>query len=81
MSAELVRVLKESHTLACGTISSNRVGLPTRQKQGKYKNLKPGVSLKATKDDMFVVSWKDTKVVHLITYIPGYTSDKTVNRR
>ena len=34
-----------------------------------------GESLKATKDDMFVVSWKDTKVVHLLTSIPGYTGD------
>ena len=64
MSVELVRVLKESHTLACGTINSNRVGLPTHvRNKVRCKHLKRGESLKATKDDMFVVSWKDTKVV------------------
>ena len=82
MSVELVRVLKESHTLACGTINSNRVGLPTHvRNKDRCKHLKRGESLKATKDDMFVVSWKDTKVVHILTSIPGYTCDKTVNRR
>ena len=74
-----MRVLKESHTLACGTINSNRVGLPTHvRNKVRCKHLKRGESLKATKDDMFVVSWKDTKVVHILTSIPGYTCDKTV---
>ena len=56
MSVELVRVLTESHTLACGTINSNRVGLPTHvRNKDRCKHLKRGESLKATKD-MFVVS-------------------------
>ena len=69
-SVELMMTLEKRNTLLCGTVNSNRVGLPSDMKKtcAAVKKLKRGDSLKRMKGRMHAVSvmWMDTHVVNLL---------------
>ncbi|KAK6167110.1 hypothetical protein SNE40_021213 [Patella caerulea] len=79
---ELITKLSELKTLSCGTVNSNRKGLPNDMKNAStaIKNLERGDSLKRQCKNVLAVSWKDTRVVNLLTNIPGNLDDVEVNR-
>ena len=82
-SVELMTKLEQQKTLSCGTVNSNRVGLPHDMKKTNavVKKLKRGESLKRMKGRMLAVTWKDTRVVNLLCNIPGCLGDADVRRR
>ena len=75
--------LAEKRTLSCGTVNSNRVGLPADMKKActSVKRLKRGESLKRMKGRILAVTWKDTRIVNLLCNVPGVLGDDTVRRR
>ena len=73
---------REYHALSWGTINPNTVGIPINVRQKERCNkFKRGGSIKVTKDDMFLVTWKYTEEVYLSTIIPGFTGDSEVKWR
>ena len=82
-SVELMGKLAEKRTLSCGTVNSNRVGLPADMKKActSVKRLKRGESLKRMKGCILAVTWKDTRIVNLLRNVPGVLGDDTVKRR
>ena len=82
-SVELMIKLQQQKTLSCGTVNSNRVGLPHDMKKTNavVKKLKRGESLKRMKGRMLAVTWKDTRVVNLLCNVPGCLGDADVRRR
>ncbi|KAI0218647.1 PiggyBac transposable element-derived protein 5 [Lamellibrachia satsuma] len=82
-SVELMTKLEDKNTLSCGTVNSNRVGLPKDMKKTcpAVKKLKRGESLKRMKGRMLAVTWKDTRVVNLLCNVPGCLDDAAVQRR
>lgn len=62
----LFQELSSRGTLACGTVQSNRKGLPkdiTNPGSGEVKGLNRGESLYRQKDAITCVGWKDRKMV------------------
>ena len=83
MSMELVTALAEKNTLCCGTVNSNRVGLPPDMKKtcAAVKKMKRGDSIKRMRDGIVAITWMDTQVVNLLTNIPDCLGDANVRRR
>ena len=83
MSLELVKALYDRDTLCCGIVNANRVGLPPDVKKTclAVKHLKRGDSLKRMRDGTRAVTWMDTRVVNLLTNVPGCLGDADVRRR
>ena len=82
-SVELMMALEKRNTLLCGTVNSNRVGLPSDIKKTcpTVKKLKRGDSLKRMKGRMLCVTWMDTRVVNLLCNLPNCLGDSDVKRR
>ncbi|KAK6168810.1 hypothetical protein SNE40_019986 [Patella caerulea] len=80
-SIELIEYLSQVKTLSCGTVNSNRKRLPSDMKNSATKKLKKGESLKRISNNVLAVSWKDTRVVNLLTNIPGNLDDVDIQRR
>ena len=75
-SVELMTKLQAKNTLSCGTVNSNRVGLPKDMKKTcpAVKKLKRGESLKRMRGRMLAVTWMDTRAVNLLcnfAWLPG----------
>ena len=79
-SVELMTKLQAKNTLSCGTVNSNRVGLPKDMKKAcpSVKKLKRGESLRGR---MLAVTWMDTRAVNLLCNLPGCLGDADVQRR
>ena len=60
-NVELMMALEKRNTLLCGTVNSNRVGLPSDIKKTcpAVQKLKRGDSLKRMKGRMLAVPWMD----------------------
>lgn len=72
-SVPLFQDLEDRGTLACGTVRSNRKGLPkdmTSTANAKVKGLKRGQSLFRQKGLISCVGWKDSKMVYMFATIP-----------
>jgi len=82
-SVELMTKLEQRKTLFCGTVNSNRVGLPKDMKKTcpAVKRLKRGESLKRMQGRMLAITWRDTRVVNLLCNVPGCLDDAPVQRR
>ena len=82
-SVELMTKLQAKNTLSCGTVNSNRVGLPKDMKKTcpAVKKLKRGESLKRMRGRMLAVTWMDTRAVNLLCNLPGCLGDADVQRR
>ena len=83
MSIELVSSLSGKDTLCCGTVNSNRVGLPADVKKTApaVKQLERMQSLKRMRDGILAITWMDTRAVNLLTNIPNCLGDADVHRR
>ena len=83
MSIELVSSLSGKDTLCCGTVNSNRVGLPADVKKTApaVKQLARGQSLKRMRDGILAITWMDIRAVNLLTNIPNCLGDADVRRR
>lgn len=78
-SVPLFEDLERRGTLACGTVRSNRKGLPkdiTDAKNAEVKALERGDSLYRQKGTVTCVGWKDSKMVYMLATTPV---DPTVN--
>ena len=78
-SVTLFEELEERKTLACGTVRSNRQGLPKEicgVKEKKVKQLKRGESLYRQKGNVTCVTWRDRKPVSVLTTTPTATTDE-----
>jgi len=74
----LFEELEERKTLACGTVRSNRVGLPRETcnlKSRQVKQLKRGESLYRQKGTLTCVTWRDRKVVSVLATVPTSEAD------
>ena len=83
-SVQLFEDLEERRTLACGTVRSNRVGLPKEicgVKEQKVKQLKRGESLCRQKGNVTCVTWRDRKPVSVLATLPTSTTDSSVVQR
>ena len=72
ISVALFEELENRKTLACGTVRSNRVGLPKeicRLKEKCVKELERGESLYSKKGKLFCVTWRDRKAVSFLATI------------
>lgn len=80
-SVTLCEELEEWKTLACGTVRSNRSGLPKEicgLKDKKVKQLKRGESLFRQKGSVTCVTWRDQKPVRVLATTPTSKTDQTV---
>ena len=71
---ELMKQLEHEGTLSCGTVRSNRKGLPTNKvnkSASAVKQLKRGESIILMQGRMVCITWKDSRVVNLISNLPG----------
>ncbi|XP_014680853.1 PREDICTED: piggyBac transposable element-derived protein 4-like [Priapulus caudatus] len=85
-SVELMKRLEQEGTLSCGTVRSNRKGLPAEKMKKTapaVKKLKRGESITLMQGRMAAVTWKDSRVVNLLTNLPGpqVLGDTEVQRR
>ena len=82
MSNKVTHALAAKNSLCCGTVNTNRVGLPSDMKKtfAAVKKLKRGESLKRMRGDILAVTWMDTRVVNLLCNIPGCLGDADVQR-
>ena len=83
-SVTLCEELKEWKTLACGTVRSDRSGLPKEicgLKDKKVKQLKRGGSLFRQKGSVTCVTWRDQKPVRVLATTPTSKTDQTVVQR
>ena len=72
-SVPLFQELSSRGTLACGTVRSNRKGLPTditNPGSGEVKGLNRGESLYRQKGAITCVGWKDRKMVYKLSTTP-----------
>ena len=72
-SVPLFEDLERRGTLACGTVRSNRKGLPkdiTDVHNEEIKGLKRGESVYRQKDTITCVGWKDSKMVYMLATTP-----------
>ena len=72
-SVPLFEDLKRHGTLACGTVRSNRKGLPrdiTDVHNEEIKGLKRRESVYRQKDTITSVGWKDSKMVYMLATTP-----------
>ena len=72
-SVPLFEDLERRGTLACGTVRSNRKGLPrdiTDVHNEEIKGLKRGESVYQQKDTITCVGWKDSKMVYMLATTP-----------
>ena len=82
-SVTLFEELEERNTLACGTVRSNRSGLPKQicgLKEKKVKQLKRRESLFRQKGSVTCVTWRDRKPVSVLATTPTSKSDQTVDQ-
>ncbi|KAJ8928102.1 hypothetical protein NQ314_019363 [Rhamnusium bicolor] len=77
-SLDLLEKLKAKNTLACGTIKSDRVGLPKQMKPDKEMT-RGDIDYRVSKMDVTYCKWHDNRVVHLISNYHG-TKSTTVKR-
>ncbi|XP_068723941.1 piggyBac transposable element-derived protein 4-like [Montipora capricornis] len=83
-SVGLFEELKDRKTLACGTVRSNRLGLPKDiwdLKAKEIKSLKRGESLYRQKDTLTCVTWRDRKLVSVLGTVPTSEDDSGVVER
>ena len=83
-SVPLFEELEERKTLACGTVRSNRSGLPKEicgLKEKKVKGLKRGESLFRQKGSVTCVTWRDRKPVSVLATTPTSKTDQSVVQR
>ena len=72
-SVPLFLELERRGILACGTVRGNRKFLPkdiVDQRKEQVKRLKRGESLFRQNNNLVCVTWKDKKLVHLLSTIP-----------
>ena len=71
MSIEFGSSLSGKDTLCCGTVNSNRFGLPAdvQKTAPAVKNLERGQSLKHMHDGIPAITWMDTRVVNLLMWM------------
>ena len=84
ISVGLFEELEGRKTLACGTVRSNRLGLPKDicdLKAKEVKSLKRGESLYRQKDTMTCVTWCDRKPVSVLGTVPMSEDDPGVVER
>ncbi|KAK3731801.1 hypothetical protein QZH41_007622 [Actinostola sp. cb2023] len=77
-SVALFEELQVRKTLACGTVRSNRLGLPKNicnPKVLQVKTLKRGESLYRQKGKLTCVTWRDRKIVTTLATIPTDDTD------
>lgn len=83
-SVPLFKDLEGQGTLACGTVQSNRKGLPqdiTDVHNEEVKALKRGESVSRQKTTITCVGWKDSKMVYMLASTPvSPTSNNKVER-
>ena len=80
----LFEELEQRKTLACGTVRSNRSGLPKETcglKERKVKQLKRGESLFRQKVSVTCVTWRDRKPVSVLATTPTSKTDQSVVQR
>ena len=80
----MVEELEERKPLACGTVTSNRSGLPKEicgPKESKGKQLKRGESLFRQKGSVTYVTWRHRKPVSVLATTPTSKSDLCVVQR
>nr|XP_012231249.1 PREDICTED: piggyBac transposable element-derived protein 3-like [Linepithema humile] len=79
-STELMISLKTENIMACGTVRSNRVGLPKTQKKDKNM-VRDEHEFRSSYKGLAWLKWKDNRVVSLLSnfHDPSVTID--VNRR
>lgn len=66
-SPKLFEDLLKDGIYCCGTVRSNRKGLPEKLKNTKQLNLRNQGDMKTMqKDTMICVAWKDRKIVHIL---------------
>lgn len=65
-SPEVAKELLSINTYITGTVMPNRVGMPPRLKT-ESKSLKKGQILSQRKSNVLVCSWKDKRVVHVLS--------------
>ena len=83
-SVALFEELGDRKTLACGTVRSNKVGLPKEicgLKEKCVKELERGESLYRQKGRLPCVTWRDRKPVSFLATIPTSEADSTVVQR
>ena len=84
MSVQLFEDLEERDTLACGTVRSNRKGLPrdiTGAQNEEITDLKQGESVYRQKGTTTCVSRKDSKMFYMLATTPvSSTSNSEVER-
>ena len=83
-SVGLFEELEGTKTLACGTVRSNRLGLPKEicdLKAKEVKGLKRGESLYRQKDTLTCVIWCDRKPVSVLGTVPTSEDDSGVVER
>ena len=76
-SPTLYTDLLEHETYGCGTVKSNRKGLPQNLQTLKLKN--QGESKVQQKGDLQVISWRDKKVINILSTVSG--ENTSVNRK
>ena len=80
-SVTLFEELEERKTIACGTVRSNRSGLPKEicgLKEKKVKQLKRGENLFRQKGSVTCVTWRKRKAVSVLGTTPTTKTDQTV---
>ena len=83
-SVPLIEELEDRKTLACGTVRSNRVGLPKEicgLKEECVKKLERGESLYRQMGRLTSVTWRERKPVSFLATIPTSETDSTVVQR
>ena len=70
----LIELLKNK-TYACGTVNTNRKGLPS---EVKGKKVKPGHTAFYQKDELMLTVWKDKKQINILStnasaHVDSYT--------
>lgn len=83
-SVALFEELEERKTLACGTVRSNRSGLPKEIcgiQEKKVKQLKRGESLYRQKGNVTCVTWRDRKPVSVLATIPTSDANRSAIQR
>jgi hypothetical protein len=82
-SPQLFLDLYRDGLLACGTVRMNRKGLPKSMSTQGVANLKtPGDSCSRQAGPLVATSWRDKRVVHLLsTNVPDPTATTTVRRK
>lgn len=70
ISINLLEILKLQNTLACGTIRSNRKGLPTNMTEDK-KMKRGDFDYRISNTDITVYKWKDNRIVYFASNFHG----------